>query len=348
MRVISTTEELKNYVSATSSFKYEKIAPHINRTILGYIKKLLGEALTAEIAAAYEAALLAVDSLPSDEKLDIISEGKQYRLMPDKYWEIMPYLQDAVTNISFMNCLSQLQVTMSDAGIRLMVNENQKTAFQWQIDDLKYQLAVDGYSALNNLLEVLDSRKTDFPNWVESDSYSDQKKYFVENPELFNNAYYIANNRMTYLTLRYIMKRIEQFEVERLVGATVFEKLKASQLTGYSVKERNLMENFLIPGIVLLTVAKGIKERAIEVSDLGVQANLYTYYATLKDARKKSHNEKEWMGMIQQLTDDGNEFLKAARDYIDANADEFGVVPDDDIGVNFRVNNKPERGIFGM
>lgn len=348
MRIISTIEELKNYVSATASFKFDKIAPHINRTMQGYIKKLLGEDLTEEICTAYESALEVLAAMAAPDRAKIVAEGRQYTLMPAKYQQIMPYLQDAVSNISFMNSLSQMQMSMSESGIRLLVNENSKTAFQWQIDDLKYQLASDGYSALNSLLETLDAHKADFSAWETSDAYADQKKYFVENPDLFNNAYYIANSRITYLTLRYIMQRIEQFEVQRLIGPTLFQKLKTNQKTSYSDREKILMNSFIIPGIVLLTVAKGIVERAIEVTDLGVQPNLYTYYVSLKDARKKYQFSKERDEMIKQLTDDGYEFLQGASDFIASNPEEFGPIEVEESATNFRVINKPERGIFGM
>lgn len=348
MKIISTIEEVKNYISLAGTFKFDRLSPHIDRVLRSYVLKLLGKELLDEIFDTYDAALRTWESKPNHEKILLGNTGKQYTLMEEKYWELMLYLQDAVCNIAFMNCISQMQTTMSNEGVRLAVNENQKTAFQWQIDDLKYQMATDGYGALNNLLLHLENNIELFPTWQSSDSYFDQKKYFVESADLFNNAYYISNNRMTYLTLRYIMQRIELFDVKRIIGVEVFDKLKVAQKTGYVGKERILMESFLIPGIVLLTVAKGIVERAIEVSDIGVQANLYTYYVSLKDSRKKTQFDVERSEMVNQLMADGNEFLQEARKYIDANADDFGVVNDTVSIVNFRVNNRLERGIFGM
>lgn len=348
MKVISTIEELKNYVSASASFKYDKLAPHIQRTVITHIKELLGEEFLQDISAAYQAALDVINEMTPVERAEIIAVGDQYKYMPTKYHAIMPYLQDAVANISFMNCISQMQMTIGADGIRLAVNENQKTAFQWQIDDLKYQLASDGYTALNHLLETLDANIDDFPVWAGSKSYEAQKKYFVHNPGLFNEAYYISNSRITYVTLRYIMYRVEQFDVKTAIGEKVYKDLKEVSHTAYSDKQKNLVYRFLVPGIVLLTIARGIRERAIEVTDLGVSTNLYTYYATLKDARKKYHHDKERESMIEQLENDGNEFLKAAKDYIDANKEEFGVTEEEDARINFRINNRVDRGFFGM
>ena len=143
------------------------------------------------------------------------------------------------------------------------------------------------------------------------------------------------------------MKRVEWNDVRPKISEPLFLKLKEKQLTGYETKEKILMERFLVPGIVLLTVAKGIVERAIEVTDLGVQINLYTYYVTLKDARKKGGDD-EREKMIKQLTEDGNKYLDEARNYIDANEADFPDAKDVETVMSYRVINKPESGIFGM
>lgn len=350
MRLISTEEEVAQYVSINPTFKFPRIEPHINRVMRTTISGLLGQSLLESLANEYSNALEALNALPEIEKDALIKSGKIYTLAPEQYHQPFVYLQDAICNIAFMNCLSQMQVNLGEAGIRLIVNENQKTAFQWQVDDIKYQAASDGYAALNGLLIYLEDHIDIFPEWEDSDSYFQQKKYFVESAELFNDAYYISNNRMTFLTLRYIMQRIEVFDVKRIVTPAVFDKLKTSQKSdnGYSSKEKVLVESFLIPGIVLITVAKGIIERAIEVSDLGVQANLYSYYVTLKDARKKSPFESDRDRMVEQLTADGNEFLLEARKYIESNPDEFGPLAESESSTNFRIINKPERKFYGM
>src|SRR5690606_2863517 len=348
MRLITTLQELQRYVPVSNTFGMQKISPHIDRVTRTYILKLIGSELLNEFLTAYEAAKLALDGKPDAERKAIEKAGAIYTLMPEKYREPMVFLQDAIANISFMNCLSQMQANIDNEGIRLAVNENQKTAFQWQVDDMKFQMGSDGYGALDNLLAYLEDNVEEFEAWTTSDSYFEQKQFFVETADIFNRAYYISHNRMTYLTLRYIMQRIEQFDVRRAITPAVYAKLKASQQTGYSAKEKILMQDFLIPGIVLITVAKGIVERAIEVSDLGVQANLYTYYVTLKDARRKNAFEADKDKMVSQLLADGGEFLQEARKFIEANADEFGAIEETENPMNFRVINKPERKIFGM
>lgn len=347
MRLFSDISEIKQKVTINGSFKLDKIRPHISRTERSQIVPLLGDAFYDEIAAAYQDALIVLASKPEPEQKKIVDAGQQYSLMPAKYWPVMEMLQDAIANISFMSSLSQTQLNIGEAGISLSVNENTKTAFQWQIDDLKYQFALDGFNALNELLVYLESSLDKFPIWASSDAYFEQKKYFVESAEVFSDSYQINSNRMSFLTLRYIMKRIELHDVATLISAPLFDHLKEKQKTGYSSAEKVLMERFIIPGIVLLTVAKGIVERAIEVTDIGVQINLYTYYASLKDARKKG-GDKEREAMIEQLTADGNEFLRAGKDYIDANQDKFPDAVDAESEMSFRVINKKERKIFGM
>lgn len=347
MRLFSDINEIKQKVSINGTFQIAQLRPQISRTERTQIVPLLGADFYNELAAEYASALELLQGMSEAEQIKIKESGTQYQLMDEKYWPIMEILQDAIANITFMNAIDQVQVSIGASGVSISVNDTKKTAFQWQIDNLKYQFASDGFNALNELLVFLEKNLADFPIWATSDAYFEQKKFFVESAEIFSGEYQINANRMTYLTLRYIMKRVEWNDVRPKISQPLFEKLKESQLSGYSTKEKVLMERFLIPGIVLLTVAKGIVERAIEVTDLGVQINLYTYYVTLKDARKKG-GEKEREEMIEQLTNDGNTYLQEARNYINANQNDFPETVEADVEVSYRIINKPESGIFGM
>lgn len=347
MRLFSDINEIRQKVTLNDTLKLPEIRPQISRTERSQIQPLLGNEFYNELAEAYAGALVILETKPEAEKKKIKDSGTQYLLMSEKYWPVMEIVQDAIANITFMNAIDQVQVSIGASGVSISVNDTKKTAFQWQIDNLKYQFASDGFNALNELLLYLEANLTDFPVWAASEAYFEQKKFFVETAEIFSENYQINANRMTYLTLRYIMKRVEWNDVRTKISEPLFLKLKEKQLSGYNTKEKILMERFLVPGIVLLTVAKGIVERAIEVTDLGVQINLYTYYVTLKDARKKG-GDSEREKMIEQLTNDGNKYLDEARNYIDANVADFPDVRDVETEMSYRVINKPESGIFGM
>lgn len=347
MRLFSDINEIKQKITLNGTFELSKIRPDISRTERSQIQPLLGNDFYNELTQKYAEALIALESKTEAEKKKIKDSGTQYQLMDVKYWPVMEIVQDAIANITFMNGIDQVQVSIGDSGVTISTNDTKKTAFQWQIDNLKYQFASNGFNALNELLLYLEKNLSDFPIWAQSDAYFEQKKFFVETAEVFSENYQINANRMTYLTLRYIMKRVEWNDVRPKISEPLFLKLKEKQLTGYETKEKILMERFLVPGIVLLTVAKGIVERAIEVTDLGVQINLYTYYVTLKDARKKGGDD-EREKMIKQLTEDGNKYLDEARNYIDANEADFPDAKDVETEMSYRVINKPESGIFGM
>ncbi len=345
MNFFSDIKEVQNYLTSNASFTITRIKSHIRRAERKYLVRALGPALFRELADAYRDALATLETLSDEEKATIIADGAQYTLAPERYHEPLLFIQDAVANIAFMNGMGQLQMQIGDNGMRISTNENQKTAFQWQIDDLKYQVARDGFAAMDSLLEYLSANIDLFENWKQSEYYLEQERYFVKSADRFSQSYYLTNPYMTFVTLRYIMYRIEQFEVQRLISPAIFSRLKGK--ADYSDREKILIDNFLIPGIVLLTVAKGIVDKLIDVSDIGVQANLYTYYETLKDSRKRVPGSDDRNLMIEQLTKDGNEFLEQARNYLEANPDEFGEIEPEDSPMNFRITNS-ERKIFSM
>ncbi|MFD2961380.1 MULTISPECIES: DUF6712 family protein [Olivibacter] len=330
--LITTIEEMQMYLSFNKSIGFGKLKPHVERTQREKMQSLLGKDLYDELASAYESANNKVDG------------------MPEHMQELMQNIQDAITNIVFLSFLAQGQLVLGDSGFRLAVNENEKTAFQWQIEDFKYQLGLDGFNALDRVLSYLEKNKDSFPNWSISEAYFEQKKYLVDTAVKFNDHYYINDSRMTYLSVRYIMNRIEQHVVKPLYGTKLFNKIKEKFKIGtMSSAEKYLLTNHLEPGITLLTVAKGVIERSLNLLDAGVSVNLYSYYANLKIYDKKLRSLDDKSDMVQQLQDDGNAFLQAGKDYVEQHKDEFPEYEESDLPISiFQIINNEDRKFFGV
>lgn len=329
--LIKTVEEMQNYLTFNKSIAFERIRPHVVRSQRAKMIPLIGNSLYNELNTAYKNA---------DYKVEVMEE---------KYHEPMSYIQDALSNIGFLCYIAQLQLVIGENGIRIAVNENNKTAFQWQIEDFKYQLGLDGYNAFDSLLSYLEINKVDFPNWTSSDAFFVQKQYLVDTSVKFNHHYYINDSRITYLSVRYIMNRIENHVVKPLLGTKLFNKLKSNFVeSNLSDKEKTLIEDYLEPGITLLTVAKGVIERALNVLDSGVSVNLYSYYANLKIYDKKLRSLDDKGSMVLQLETDGNAFLQAGRNYVEKNIEDFPDFEQSDLPESlFQILNNENRKFFG-
>lgn len=297
---ISTIEEIKKYVSINVTSSFIKIDPHFSRAERKHLVPLVGAVLFNSQVTAYNSALKKVDDMP------VVQQGLHL------------LLQEALSNIGSLNYLAQAQLQMSDNGIRISVNNEMKTAFQWQIEDLKFQLGKDGFDVLEEILLYLEGNTATFPTWKTSDAYYEQKSYFVNTAAEFNKHFHINGSRLTYLMLRYLIGRIEEQDLKPLLGSDFYAELKtAIRNDALTSDQKNLVNNYLAPGVTLLTIAKAITERAVEVTEFGVSVNLYGYYGNMK--QKDPAKPADRMPMIEQLLKDGSKFLKDGIELVQAN-----------------------------
>ncbi len=105
-----------------------------------------------------------------------------------------------------------------------------KTAFQWQVADVKNYFLRKGYSGIDTMLAFLEKNKADYPLWVASDAYTVTLKFFINSSTAFSEEYNINNSRRTFLALQSVMKKIEAFEIEPTLTSDLFDLVKAEIL----------------------------------------------------------------------------------------------------------------------
>ncbi len=81
-------------------------------------------------------------------------------------------LRSALANLSMVGYLDMGQVQISGAGVQIISTDNQKTAFQWQVNNLKTSFSRKGWNGLEKALAYLEAHATDFPAWASSSSSS--------------------------------------------------------------------------------------------------------------------------------------------------------------------------------
>lgn len=325
---IATIEEIKKYVSINVTSTFNKVDPHFSRAERKHLVPLIGSVLFNSQITAYNSALKKVEDMP------VVPQGLQV------------LIQEAVANIGSLNFLAQAQLQMSDNGIRISVNNEMKTAFQWQIEDLKFQLGKDGYDALEEILIYLEANTATFDTWKTSDAYYLQKGFFVNTAAEFDKHFHINGSRLTYLMLRYLIRRVEDQDIRPLLGAAFYNELKtAIKNDAVSADQKTLISEYLAPGVTLLAVAKAITERAVEVTEFGVSVNLYGYYGNMK--QKDPAKLEDRQPMIDQLLKDGAKFIKDGLELVQANPLLYPTFEAPEIQkTNFTTVNTEDSGFF--
>lgn len=330
MSLINTIDELKQYVEIASGLKFDSIKPSIRTAERRQLISVLGKEQYDQLLAAYDAATKNVEDMTGS--LQTLAE----------------FAQEAIANIALMYAVPRLSVQVSPTGILRNEGPDKKTAYQYQQQDLQESYGRAGFDALESMLEHLEYDKEEYPLWVASSAYLYKKKYFIESGAQFSENYFINQSRLTYLALRPIMKRVEDFQIAAVTGKPIFIILKAGIIIDDLEPEYiGILEDYIRPAVALLTVAKGLIERALDITETGVSISLTGL--TQNNQQKNPAPSDKIRAAVAQLTADGNEYLSRLSAYLGDNPLLF---PDYALSLDvpgmFNIINRQDRGIFGV
>ncbi|WP_276496723.1 DUF6712 family protein [Pontibacter litorisediminis] len=301
MPLIKTDEDFRRCVRVgKSNFSLENVMPDILLVERDVIKKHLGAELYLELHDGY-----------TDGTLN------------EKQTELLRLVQYALGNLAMVSYMAVNQVQISDGGI----TKSSASAYRYQVRELKLNLITKGYNGLESVLEFLEEHKNDenFAKWATSSAVVVSRENFINSAREFSREYNINNSRLTYLSLQSIIRKVEPFMLEPVLGTALFEELKEQILRG-EVSEENqvLLRRFIRPAVAHFTVAKALPERSFRFSGDTITLNLEEL---LDDSSQgaATDNDALLLRKIEQAYTDGTTFLGKLRDYLNqhASADKY-------------------------
>jgi hypothetical protein len=203
MSFIRTIEQFCAHVRVNvNGTDLENLAPDLRLVETGRLRPLLGPALYNDLQALSDA-----------DVEELLAKGN-----PDVRSELLRLVQLAAANLAMVEYLPLLQVLISDSGVNLAG----KTAFQWQINDLKTSFTRKGYNALEEVLEYLDGHldAPEFAAWATSTAAVATHQYFLATAREFSEHYAINDSRLTYLALLPTLRKVERFELAPVLGSS--------------------------------------------------------------------------------------------------------------------------------
>ena len=301
MKVISTLPEVQKHLPVNYTGDFERIDPFIASAEYNYLKLVIGKAQFDILAAEY------------------LDAGKDLENVADADVREALYLaQKVVVNLGYLVGIPTLSLSVGSNGIQVFSNQDTKQAFKWQVDDFKVSLRELGYDALEQLLIHLEESPDKFPAYMDSDQYRKNEQFLIQTAGDFSDNFNIGGSRYTFSLIAYIMKRIEDQTVKPVFGSEFFESLKLGNLPD---KSQYLADNFLKPGIALLTGAKAVIERIITYKNGVASVNLEgNSDEQISSTAPSALQVKE---MYDQLQSDGAQFLKDGMEYLVTNIEDF-------------------------
>ncbi|MCA8830182.1 DUF6712 family protein [Hymenobacter pini] len=252
-----------------------------------------------------------------------VEEGIEQLNTPAK--KLLQLLQSPLANLTMVSYLDIAQVQISGVGVQIISDTTQKTAFQWQINDLKVNFSRKGFNGLEKVLAFLQRNESEFPTWQSSEAARQHRELFISTATEFSQHYNINNARTTFLSLASLVRKTESFALEPALGSPFFDELK-QQLADEQLTPENaaLVEKYLRPALAHLTMAQAIGELGFSLNGQALELNVY---------RPDNANSKESDPGLQRLldmkqeqaVDDGARYLRRMRKHLNetASADRY-------------------------
>ncbi len=238
--------------------------------------------------------------------------------LTEKQQELLHLVQYALANLAMVSYMALSQVQISAGAI----TKSDKSAYRYQVRELKLNLVTKGYNGLEAVLEFLEEYKNDenITELAGNSAVVVTRDFFVNSAREFSQHYNINDSRLTYLSLQSIIRKVEPFALEPVLGEEFFYQLR-SELKAGQVSEENqlLLERYIRPAVAHLVAAKAIAERSFKFSGDTISLNLEELVDDSSQGAE-TDNEKLLLKKIEQAYTDGNTFLNKLRDYLNKHA----------------------------
>jgi hypothetical protein len=293
---ITTLDQLTAHLKVNLSFSVENLLPDLALVQDQDVRPLLGDELLADLLAKQTA--------------NTLSEGEKTLIF---------VLQGALANLALVEYLPLAQVQISDGGIHIYSDAAKKTAFEWQIRELRGAFVRKGYNFLERALALLNAG-ADFAAWRATDVGAAARQYLISSAAAFSEWCNIGNSRLVYNALLPTLRKVEAFDVAPVLGPEFFDELKTQTAAGtLTAENRRVLSMYLAPALASLTVAKAVPELGLGLNGAALELNVFRF-----DDVQRTQAAVPLAPLLQAKVDaaraDGQRYLQLLRGYLNGQA----------------------------
>jgi len=228
-------KQLQEILPFGSSYSYDRILPLLSDTELQYLKPLLGDKL-------YKRLLADTDTLKLETRM----------------------CRKAIANITLFQNFASLNTQINPGGFARLSGET--SLYKYQETELKNTFRKNGYDGLDLIAEYFLTNIEKFPDFKESEYFTNTKKEFVSS-RFIVSKYYKNIGYIVFHHLAPFFRRAETLDVDGLVDLSVLREAMSQKPIPADKKESIEMVQAII---VLLGISYAIEDRGINISESGV------------------------------------------------------------------------------
>lgn len=298
-KLFSTIQEFKKYAVVNVSYDFGDIDPVLRiKEVALMRKKYLGKAQFDQLASAYASSSMT----PEEEAL--LEEVRQ------------PLSLVALAENQFTRYIQE-----TPSGAHVVKDEHKMPASMLSMARRKSELMKNGYQAIDLLIDFLQENKADYPLWVNSEAYLEQKSLLISTTtQLARYLPVLPESHALYLQFRPIIRDREK-AIQARIGKPFFDELKEQALNDTLTPANELvLVDFVRPALAFLSHEEAVSTLAkvhpfgiyvFEELNLDENAKVFETQLKYRDAMKGEYALKA----ITALTDLDNYLANNIDDY---------------------------------
>lgn len=237
--------------------------------------------------------------------------------------QLLRRVQAPIARLGTAAGLPHHQATIDATGVHILTTETSKTAFQWQINQVVALLERQGQRDLDALVQWLEERRETSPElqaWAASPAGQRHRGELFTSTAEFQAYENISASRAVFELLGPVRRRLEAFELGRVLGAAFLQELRDQVRTrALTSDNENLLRTYVHPALAALTIGHATPELGLKLTGNGIE---------LMVARVDDSNAKEADAGLDQLLRGksyealvtGGRYLRQLTDYLDRTA----------------------------
>lgn len=287
MIVFETIQDFMQYTDTTMTIRLTALQPSLKRA-MKTLKRVLG--------ASVVEAITTIGTMPAD-------------LSPDEKAEILNAYKSTLAPIAMALFIPRKEATITEAGVKREENETTKTAFKYQITGMIESYMDDGLDALDNLIDLIESKSDKFPVWQNSGNRQDYKKLLIRSGSELQQLFNVSRPQVVYSMIRHTIDTVQQLIIFKAVPSELFNKTNPTESESKAIQ-------FAIKATAYLSIWQACAEKLLRFDHNGVTAILSTSTNTEDIERRKTPERDSVTLFSNQTKETGYLLLKEAIDLL--------------------------------
>lgn len=178
---------------------------------------------------------------------------------------LLPYVERPLAFFTYLDLVDTMDLVHTSAGFAVTSNPNMTPASKDRVAKFKAGMERNAYNGLEALLEFLEEKASDYPDWQKSDTYKDIQNHFIDSAKEFDTYVRIGRNRRTFLAMLPHIGDIEIFKIKSIVK-DLFDALLDESATD----EQKKLLPYIKGAVCNLAMGKALDILSLDITPDGI------------------------------------------------------------------------------